>query len=118
MRDPAVYLLANRRMGTLYVGVTGNLIRRVGQHRSGIEGGFACRYGLARLVWFEQHVEMRPAGRQFFEACLVTKIFFPMMWKITLQHDQNRASILLGVSGAMKVVKQSIVQRVLQHFFG
>ena len=61
MLDPAVYLLANRHMGTLYVGVTGNLIRRVGQHRSGIEGGFACRYGLARLVWFEQHVEMRPA---------------------------------------------------------
>lgn len=50
-----VYIMTNRRYGTLYVGVTANLIARIGQHRDGEVPGFTAKYGLKRLVWFEQH---------------------------------------------------------------
>ena len=48
-----IYILANKRNGTLYVGVTGDLIRRVYQHREGTTGGFTHKYGVKRLVYFE-----------------------------------------------------------------
>ena len=48
-----VYLLASGRHGTLYLGVTHNLIRRVYQHKNKLLGGFSARYGVDRLVWFE-----------------------------------------------------------------
>jgi putative endonuclease len=48
-----VYLLASRKQGTLYLGVTNDLVRRVYQHKSGEIPGFTSRYGVARLVWFE-----------------------------------------------------------------
>jgi putative endonuclease len=47
-----VYILASRRNGTLYVGVTNDLVRRVWEHRQGI-GGFTTKYGVTRLVYFE-----------------------------------------------------------------
>lgn len=48
-----VYLLANRPNGTLYVGVTSDLVRRVWQHRDGRADGFTKKYGVKMLVWFE-----------------------------------------------------------------
>ncbi len=48
-----VYLLASRRHGTLYVGVTNDLIRRVYEHKSKAVPGFTSRYGVDRLVWYE-----------------------------------------------------------------
>ena len=48
-----VYLLANRRQGTLYLGVTSNLVQRVWQHREGVADGFTRRYGVKMLMWFE-----------------------------------------------------------------
>jgi putative endonuclease len=48
-----VYMLASRRRGTLYIGVTNDLVRRVWEHRSGAVPGFTRRYGVERLVWFE-----------------------------------------------------------------
>ena len=48
-----VYLLASQRNGTLYLGVTNDLVRRVYQHRTKATPGFTSRYGVARLVWFE-----------------------------------------------------------------
>ena len=48
-----VYMLASRPRGTLYIGVMGNLVRRVWEHRSGAVPGFTRRYGVDRLVWFE-----------------------------------------------------------------
>ena len=48
-----VYILASRRHGTLYLGVTNNLVRRVHEHKSKAAPGFASRYGVDRLVWFE-----------------------------------------------------------------
>ena len=50
-----VYLLANQRNGTLYVGVTSNLVQRTWQHKEGFVEGFTNRYGAKCLVWFEQH---------------------------------------------------------------
>jgi putative endonuclease len=51
----AVYIVASRRHGTLYVGVTSDLLNRIAQHREGMIEGFTKRYGVRRLVWFEQH---------------------------------------------------------------
>jgi putative endonuclease len=50
-----VYLLASRARGTLYVGMTSDLLRRVWQHKEKTIPGFSKRYGCDRLVWFEQH---------------------------------------------------------------
>ncbi len=49
-----VYMLASKPNGTLYTGVTSNLIRRVSEHREGIVDGFTNRYGIHRLVYFER----------------------------------------------------------------
>ncbi|MGA8585030.1 MAG: GIY-YIG nuclease family protein [Roseiarcus sp.] len=54
-RAPCVYILANRRQGTLYTGVTSNLAQRIFQHRDGMTPGFATRYGCNRLVCYEAH---------------------------------------------------------------
>jgi putative endonuclease len=64
LRDGAayyVYILASRRLGTLYIGVTGDLVRRVYEHRSDAVPGFASRYGAKRLVWFEVHDDVTAA---------------------------------------------------------
>ncbi len=53
MASGYVYFMTNRPNGTLYVGVTSDLVRRVYQHRSGLVDGFTKRYGLKRLVYFE-----------------------------------------------------------------
>ena len=60
-RRPCVYLLASRRNGTLYIGVTSNLPQRVWQHKQGLGEGFTKRYGVHRLVWYEQHETMMTA---------------------------------------------------------
>ena len=57
----AVYMMSNRKHGTLYVGVTSQFLRRVSQHREGLRGGFTKTHGLTRLVWFTQHEDMRAA---------------------------------------------------------
>src|SRR5512140_2754228 len=48
-----VYILASKRNGTLYIGMTNDLIRRVGEHKSGAVEGFTKKYGVHRLVWYE-----------------------------------------------------------------
>ncbi|HSW20598.1 MAG TPA: GIY-YIG nuclease family protein [Ramlibacter sp.] len=58
---PAVYILASRRDGTLYTGVTSNLVQRVWQHREHVVPGFTDRYEVTRLVWYEMHDAMEPA---------------------------------------------------------
>jgi len=50
-----VYILANRPGGTLYVGVTNDLVRRVHEHRKGLAESFTKRYGVKKLVYFEAH---------------------------------------------------------------
>ncbi len=53
MKQPAVYILASKRNGTLYTGVTSNLIKRIYEHRNGITKGFAHRYDCKILVYYE-----------------------------------------------------------------
>jgi putative endonuclease len=50
-----VYILASRRNGTLYVGVTSDLAKRIWEHRQGFVDGFTKDYGVAMLVWYEMH---------------------------------------------------------------
>lgn len=61
MKSPYVYLLASQRNGTLYVGVTSDLIKRIHQHRTDSVDGFTRKYGVHRLVWLEAHATMESA---------------------------------------------------------
>ena len=64
-RQPAVYILANKRNGTLYVGVTSDLVKRVWEHKNNFVEGFTKRYGVHNLVWYELHGKhgfCHPAG--------------------------------------------------------
>jgi putative endonuclease len=60
-KQPCVYLLASGRNGTLYGGVTSNLIKRVYEHRNELAEGFSKRYGVHDLVWYELHETMESA---------------------------------------------------------
>ncbi len=60
-KQPAIYIMASERNGTLYVGVTSNLVARVYQHREGVTLGFAARYGCRMLVHFEMASDMTAA---------------------------------------------------------
>ena len=61
MRLPATYIMASKKNGTLYTGVTSDLVRRVWQHRSGEAEGFTARYGCKLLVWYETGGDMHGA---------------------------------------------------------
>jgi len=56
-----VYMLASKPQGTLYVGVTNNLLRRVNEHREGRVPGFTKKYGITKLVWFERYGSINEA---------------------------------------------------------
>jgi putative endonuclease len=60
-KNSYVYILARDRYGTLYLGVTSDLVRRVWEHRLACVDGFTRKYGLKRLVWFEVHGDIREA---------------------------------------------------------
>ncbi|HEX8366688.1 MAG TPA: GIY-YIG nuclease family protein [Allosphingosinicella sp.] len=60
-REPATYIVASGFHGTIYTGVTSNLLQRIYQHREGSLGGFTAEYGCKRLVWFEMHATMPTA---------------------------------------------------------
>ena len=61
MKGGWVYIMTNRPNGTLYVGVTSDIVRRTYEHRTGAIAGFTKRYGLHRLVHFESHEDIRSA---------------------------------------------------------
>ena len=65
LKLPCVYILASSRNGTLYTGVTSNLVQRIWQHKSNLVEGFTKKYGVHTLVWFEPHATMESAiGRE------------------------------------------------------
>ncbi|HMU61869.1 MAG TPA: GIY-YIG nuclease family protein [Gemmatimonadales bacterium] len=64
MKQPCVYILANKCRGTLYVGVTSSVVARVWQHANHLVDGFTKRYDVTRLVWFEVHPTMESAIRR------------------------------------------------------
>ncbi len=61
MKQPAVYILASKRNGTLYTGVTSNLIKRIWEHKNGLIEGFTKKYRVHQLVYFELHENMPSA---------------------------------------------------------
>ena len=61
MGSAFVYIMASRRNGTLYVGVTSDLSQRVYEHRNGLREGFTAKYGVHRLVYYELHADIRCA---------------------------------------------------------
>jgi predicted GIY-YIG superfamily endonuclease len=61
MKQPCVYIVANRRNGTLYVGVTANLAKRAFEHRESLVRGFSKKYGCKMLVWYEPYENMYDA---------------------------------------------------------
>ena len=61
VKQPAVYILASKRNGTLYIGVTSDLVQRIGRHRDDAAQAFTQRYGVHQLVYFELHEEMYEA---------------------------------------------------------
>ncbi|MFT0878575.1 GIY-YIG nuclease family protein [Rhodopseudomonas sp. G2_2311] len=61
MKQPYVYIVASRRNGTLYVGVTSDLPKRAYEHREGLVDGFTKKYGCRLLVWYEPHETMLEA---------------------------------------------------------
>ena len=60
-KQPCVYILASERNGTLYIGVTSDLIKRTYEHRNNAIEGFTRKYSVHDLVWYEMHSEMRSA---------------------------------------------------------
>jgi putative endonuclease len=83
-RSYCVYILASGLGGTLYIGVTNDLIRRVYEHRSKAVPGFTKKYGVSRLVYYEQFNDVEFAIRR--EKRLKK---WPRNWKIRLIEDAN-----------------------------
>ena len=57
-KQPAVYILASKQNGTLYIGVTSNLVKRIWEHKNNMVEGFTKHYNVHRLVWYELHESM------------------------------------------------------------
>jgi len=85
-RQPGVYILASVRNGTLYIGVTSNLMGRIVQHRDGLTGGFTKRYGVKRLVWFQMADTMEAAITREKQLKVWRRA-----WKIALIEAENPA---------------------------
>jgi putative endonuclease len=60
-KQPVVYILASKRNGTLYIGMTSDLIKRIWEHKNNLIEGFAKRYSVHNLVWYEAHENMESA---------------------------------------------------------
>jgi putative endonuclease len=79
-----LYIMTNRRNGTLYVGTTVDLSRRVWEHREGVADGFTKRYGLKRLVYAEKHDDILTAKQRE-----MNMKHWPRAWKVRLIHGEN-----------------------------
>ncbi|MDD9877196.1 MAG: GIY-YIG nuclease family protein [Magnetovibrio sp.] len=84
MADAWVYIMTNRRDGTLYVGVTSDLARRVHEHREGAVEGFTKKHGLKRLVFAERHADIHSAIQRE-----KNMKHWSRAWKVRLIHEAN-----------------------------
>ena len=82
--QPAIYILTNKKNGTLYVGVTTNLVQRIWQHKNNITTGFSNAHNLNTLVYFELHEDINNA---ILREKLLKK--WRRQWKINLINKQN-----------------------------
>jgi putative endonuclease len=102
MKQPAVYILASERNGTLYIGVTSNLIQRIWQHREGVFEGFSRQYSVKTLVWHEIHTSMETAIKR--EKTLKK---WNRAWKLKLIEERNPGWIDLWpeINGEVEYLK-------------
>jgi len=83
-KQPAVYILASKKNGTLYIGVTSNLVKRIWEHKNNFVEGFTEKYGIHQLVWYELHATM--------ESAIVRENRlkdWKRAWKLKLIEDKN-----------------------------
>ena len=80
----AVYILASKKNGTLYIGVTGDLVTRIAQHKEGSVPGFTKKYGVTQLVWYNWFGEIDAAIQRE-----KTMKKWPRQWKINLIESEN-----------------------------
>jgi putative endonuclease len=83
-KQPAVYILASKRNGTLYIGVTSNLVKRIWEHKNNIVEGFTKQYDVHQLVWYELHGTIESAIVR--EKRLKD---WKRAWKLKLIEDKN-----------------------------
>jgi putative endonuclease len=83
-RQPCVYLLASKRNGTLYTGVTSSLTKRIWEHKHNLVEGFTKKYSVHTLVWYEVHVTMESAIRR--EKAIKS---WKRVWKIKQIEEMN-----------------------------
>ena len=86
MKQPCAYILASERNGTLYVGVTSNLVKRVWEHKNDLVQGFTKRYEVHTLVWYEGHETMASAIAR--EKAIKE---WRRAWKLELVEERNPA---------------------------
>ncbi len=84
MKQPCVYMLASKKGGVLYIGVTSNLVKRIWEHKNNSMKGFTQKYNVHNLVWFEPHETMESAISR--EKKLKRWL---RDWKITLIEKEN-----------------------------
>jgi putative endonuclease len=84
MFGSAVYIITNERNGTLYIGVTSDLGKRISEHKLEIHDGFSKKYGLKILVWYEVHDDIREAIRREKQ---IKK--WERKWKLRLIEEDN-----------------------------
>src|SRR3546814_6387450 len=102
-KQPAVYILASERNGTLYTGVTSDLIGRTWQHREHIVDGFTKRYRIATLVWYELHPTMEGA---IVREKQIKK--WNRSWKLRLRSEEHTSELqsLMRISYAVFCLQQ------------
>ena len=84
MKPGYVYIMANRRNGAIYLGVTSDLVQRTHQHRHGMGAGFTKQFGCKRLVWFEAYEDLQEAR---FRELQMKK--WKRAWKLRVIEAQN-----------------------------
>jgi putative endonuclease len=84
MKQFCVYILCNKRNGTLYTGVTSDLLKRVYEHKNNLVDGFTKKYGIHKLVWFEMHEN---AGQAIIREKQIKK--WNRKWKLDLIETCN-----------------------------
>ena len=84
MKAGFVYVMASAKNGTIYIGVTSDLVKRVYEHREGLIAGFTNRYGCKLLVWFEAYDDLQEARRREMQMKE-----WKRTWKIRVIEEQN-----------------------------
>jgi putative endonuclease len=84
MKPGYIYIMASGKNGTIYIGVTSDLVKRVWEHREGVVAGFTKKYGCKTLVWYEAYDELQEARRRELQMKE-----WKRAWKIRLIEEKN-----------------------------